>query len=438
MAKSRILLVSTPGLSHRELQATLTERGLLVVEAGSETEVVRAFEVPYPPSLVLLTQPAPPGIDLFDLAARLRRRDRRLPIVLLAREGGERAAIRALRAGVKDYFPHPYGVSEVVERILSCLTDSRSTGCTGGKSEAARAGAGPVWHTLGDYLDKLAVVDSNVLITGETGTGKEVAAEYIHRGGRRRDRPLVCINCAALPDALLESELFGYAKGAFTGAQHDHPGKLRLADGGTVLLDEIGDMSPYAQAKVLRLIEDRQVWPLGGRRALPVDVRIIAATNRVLEAMVAGGEFRRDLYYRLNVGRVRIPPLRDRKEEIPRLFEHFLREQCTARSQPLPEVEADVLECLLRYDWPGNIRELKNLAEVLFIDPPEKRILVGDLPPPIGNIPGATPPLLGERERLLAALEGNDWNKTKAAATLGWSRMTLYRKLKLYAIRRDP
>ena len=175
------------------------------------------------------------------------------------------------------------------------------------------------------YLRKVAMTDSHVLITGETGTGKELAAQYIHRHSARRAKPLVTINCAALPDGLLESELFGYERGAFTGATSSYSGKLKLADGGTVLFDEIGDMSFYAQAKILRVIETKEVYPLGGRRSVPLDIRIIAATNRDLEQRVATNEFRQDLYFRLNVARVHLPPLRERKEDIPLLTDHFVQ-----------------------------------------------------------------------------------------------------------------
>ena len=174
------------------------------------------------------------------------------------------------------------------------------------------------------YLRKVAMTDSHVLITGETGTGKELAAQYIHGHSSRRAKPLVTINCAALPDGLLESELFGYERGAFTGAISSYAGKLKLADGGTVLFDEIGDMSPYAQAKILRVIETKEIYPLGGRRSVPLDIRIMAATNRDLDQRMASNEFRQDLYYRLNVARVRLPPLRERKDDIQLLIDHYV------------------------------------------------------------------------------------------------------------------
>jgi len=284
-------------------------------------------------------------------------------------------------------------------------------------------------------MRKVALTDAHVLVTGETGTGKELAAQYIHDQSARRTRPLMAINCAALPDGLLESELFGYERGAFTGAASSYPGKLRLADHGTVLFDEIGDMSLYAQAKILRVIETKQVYPLGGHRSIPVDIRIIAATNRELEVQMRRGEFRQDLYYRLNVARINLPPLRDRKGDIPLLISYFVQ-KCSERTGiRVAGFSDEALEALARYDWLGNVRELINLVERIFIDPPVGTIEVADLPDFV-----TTPQRLkhdtvpDEREILLHALSKTNWNKSKAAEQLHWSRMTLYRKLVKYRL----
>jgi transcriptional regulator with PAS, ATPase and Fis domain len=284
-------------------------------------------------------------------------------------------------------------------------------------------------------MRKVALSDAHVLVTGETGTGKELAAQYIHDQSARRGKPLMAINCAALPDGLLESELFGYERGAFTGAGSSYPGKLRLADHGTVLFDEIGDMSLYAQAKILRVIETKQVYPLGGHRSIPVDVRIIAATNRQLEVQMRQGEFRQDLYYRLNVVRINLPPLRDRKADIPLLIDYFVQ-KCSERTGiRIAGFSDEALEVLSRYDWLGNIRELMNLVERIFIDPPVEKIGVADLPDFVRTPQTAkqdTAP--DEREILLHALSKTNWNKSKAAEQLHWSRMTLYRKLVKYRL----
>ncbi|MBW2121697.1 MAG: sigma-54-dependent Fis family transcriptional regulator, partial [Deltaproteobacteria bacterium] len=289
------------------------------------------------------------------------------------------------------------------------------------------------------YLLKVAATDSTVLITGETGTGKELAAEMIHKKSPRHKKPFVCINCAALPDTLLESELFGFERGAFTGALASKQGKFELARGGTVLLDEIGDMSHYAQAKLLRAIEKKEVSHLGGKQDIPVDVRVIAATNQDPEQMVAQGKFRKDLYYRLNVARIHLPPLHDQKEDILCLLNHYMAEMNRRFRRRVEGFTEEALASLLHYDWPGNVRELKNLLEATFINLPSRRITFLDLPEPfrrrlkeVRNIPQA------ERNRLLSALFATNWNKSKAAQKLSWSRMTLYRKMAKYHIVTKP
>src|SRR5215813_1705252 len=285
------------------------------------------------------------------------------------------------------------------------------------------------------YLRKVAQTDSHVLITGETGTGKELAAQYIHHHSARRAKPLVTINCAALPDGLLESELFGYERGAFTGATSSYFGKLKLADGGTVLFDEIGDMSPYAQAKILRVIETREVYPLGGRRSVPLDIRIIAATNRDLDQRMASNEFRQDLYFRLNVARVRLPPLRERKDDIQLLIDHYEEKFAGQFGRGIEGFRDEAMERLLSHDWPGNIRELMNLIERIFIDPPGEEIGIADLPQTMrGALLPRQDTVPPERELLLYTLSQTNWNKSKAAERLHWSRMTLYRKIAKYQI----
>ena len=291
-----------------------------------------------------------------------------------------------------------------------------------------------IWK-LKTYLRKVAMTDSHVLITGETGTGKELAAEYIHQHSTRRAKPLVTINCAALPDGLLESELFGYERGAFTGALSAYAGKLKHADGGTVLFDEIGEMSPYAQAKILRVIESKEVYPLGGRRSIPVNIRIMAATNRDLDREMANAGFRQDLYFRLNVARIKLPPLRQRKEDIPLLIDHFAQKFGAEFGRQIEGFTEEALELLKTSDWPGNIRELMNLIERIFIDPPAGKINVGDLPDSM-QFPKPSPynAIHEERELLLSALSQTNWNKSQAAERLHWSRMTLYRKMAKYHI----
>jgi transcriptional regulator with PAS, ATPase and Fis domain len=289
------------------------------------------------------------------------------------------------------------------------------------------------------YIRKVAQSDANVLITGETGTGKERVAASIHAESRRRSQPFVSINCAAIPDSLFESELFGFNRGAFTGAQEAQLGKLRSAQGGTFLFDEIGEMNLGAQAKVLRVLENREVFPLGAPRVAAVDLRFIAASNVDLEPLVSQNRFRRDLYYRLNVARLQLLPLREHKEDIPELIGHYVKEFNQRYNFQVEKPTQEVLDRLMDYDWPGNVRELRNLVEVVFIDPPKGSIALSDLPPPFRRLfGGQLRAVIPERERLMSALYQTNWNKTKAAAQLKWSRMNLYRKLSKYHIVQPP
>jgi transcriptional regulator with PAS, ATPase and Fis domain len=284
-------------------------------------------------------------------------------------------------------------------------------------------------------LLKVAPTQSTVLITGETGTGKELAAELIHRNSSRHKKPFVCINCAALPENLVESELFGYERGAFTGAIASKQGKFEQAEGGTVFLDEIGDMSPYAQAKILRAIEIKEVYRLGGKGSISLNVRVIAATNQDIERLVAQEKFRKDLYYRFNVAMVHLPPLRDRKEDIPPLLGHYIRELNQRFGREVEGFTQEAMESLLHYDWPGNIRELKNLLEATFINLPSRKIAFMDLPKQFQRRLQETEGLpKSERDQVLSALFATKWNKSKAAQKLHWSRMTLYRKMAKYHI----
>jgi DNA-binding NtrC family response regulator len=290
-------------------------------------------------------------------------------------------------------------------------------------------GMSPQLAKLRVWLDKVAASDASVLITGETGTGKECVARYLHEHSPRAGRPMVSINCSALPEGLIENELFGHERGAFTGAFQSERGRLREAAGGTLFLDEIGDMPQAAQAKILRVLEDREVRPVGGRRSEVIDVRVIAATNVAPMELVSRSRLRSDLFYRLNVVELHLPPLRDRKEDIVCLFNHFMRTRLPPGA-PMPLLSSAGVQRMIAHDWPGNVREVRNLVERLLIDLPAGEI-------PVEALPGVCS--LGssdatERERLITALVATRWNKRKAASALHWSRMTLYRKLAKYDI----
>jgi DNA-binding NtrC family response regulator len=278
-------------------------------------------------------------------------------------------------------------------------------------------------------LPRLAAADCSVLITGETGTGKECVAQALHALSPRRAGPQVAINCAALPDSLLDSELFGYERGAFTGANSAYPGKVTLAQGGTLFLDEIGDMPLAAQAKLLRVLETHEVFPIGALRSRRVDFRIVAATHGRLEQAVRSGRFRADLYYRLNVAHVALLPLRERPEDVAMLFDHFAAQLAVRSRTSRLRLTPQALERLRRHDWPGNARELRNLVEAASIVCEGEALLPADLPlPPTAEACSVEP------TRILDALERCEWNRSKAAALLHWSRMTLYRKMKHWHI----
>jgi transcriptional regulator with PAS, ATPase and Fis domain len=287
---------------------------------------------------------------------------------------------------------------------------------------------------LKNSLKKIAATDCTVLITGETGTGKELVARLVHNWSPRSEKPCVIINCAAIPDTLLESEVFGYEKGAFTGAYSSREGAIKAANQGTLFFDEIGEMSPYAQAKILRTIENKEVCPVGGRKNLPVNVRFIAATNQDLEQLMKEGKFRSDLYFRLNVARVQLPPLRERKGDIVLLLNYFRKKLNRQFGKKIEGFTEEAIAALIDHDWPGNVRELKNLLEATFINA-DGQIGLEDFPSFFRGQAGDSENLSQEeRSLLLAALSHNNWNKSKAAEQLRWSRMTLYRKLKKYNI----
>jgi two-component system response regulator HydG/two-component system response regulator AtoC len=283
-------------------------------------------------------------------------------------------------------------------------------------------------------LRAAAAADSSVLITGETGTGKELAAQVIHNASARKKKSLVSVNCAAIPESLLESELFGYEKGAFTGAQWANAGVLERADGGTLFLDEVGELSLAAQAKILRVIESKEFSRLGSREVLRVNMRFVAATNQNLEELAKQGKFRWDLIFRLNVVRIHLPALRERKEDLPALISHYLHGLNVQFGRQVRGISRQSNDRLLAYDWPGNVRELKNLLEACFVEADPTSDLL-DLPTQC-NLALDTSRLPEERDRLLKALLATEWNKSEAARQLRWSRMTLYRKMAKFQLHR--
>lgn len=381
------------------------------------------------PEVVLVVACTADSVAEIECVRRLHHEFAQPRYVFLAAASNEDIAIRAFHAGASRYIREPWTQEEVGAAIGELLPQPykadcalRGSDCLVGRSEAMRQ--------LRQQLALVAPVPSNVLICGETGTGKEVVAEVIHRNSDRADKPFICLNTAAIPEALVESELFGHERGAFTGAATAHEGKLAAANGGTAFLDEIGDVSLPVQAKLLRAIENKEIYRVGGTRSLRLDVRILAATHRNLEQAVAAGTFRRDLYYRLNVVRVELPALRERSDDVPLLVAHYIRHFNRDLRRSIRGLSSRAIETLRTYHWPGNIRELRNVVEAMMVNLSPETTGIVDLPPAvlrqITSAAGAPP---SERERLLQALAATNWNKSKAASHLHCSRMTLYRKM---------
>ncbi|NNG00320.1 MAG: sigma-54-dependent Fis family transcriptional regulator [Desulfobacteraceae bacterium] len=372
----------------------------------------------------------------------IRKTSESLPTILVTAHSSEAIAIAALRAGADDYFKKPFTDRELLSscrRVMQIkILDGVDTSiCDLSPENAAgrMVGESPSMCEVKSYIAKVAKSDSTVLITGETGTGKELAAELVHHHSIRSNRPMVSINCAALPENLVESELFGYERGAFTGAAEKRLGKFALANESTILLDEIGDMTPHIQAKILHAIEQKVVYPLGCNRGTPLDVRVVAATNREPEELISENRFRSDLYYRLNIARIRLPALRERKEDIPALVKHGIAKLNQRFHKQVKGLSPEALESLGSYDWPGNVRELLNILESTFISQPGDHITYADLPAYFrNNLAIMEGPTATERRAIISALTQTNWNKSRAAQKLNWSRMTLYRKMTQFKI----
>jgi DNA-binding NtrC family response regulator len=431
---STVLLVAPDDPTRQAVQALATESSVQMAESSSSA-LSRFFEHKHP-VLVLIGPNIPRPWDALRLVRVVRQWSPRVPVAIVTSKGTEEFAVAALRAGVNDYFKTPLLIDDFIRGVRRLLTDSDKSDAvdpapvTETPFQAEHLiGTSRAASSIRASIQRLATTDSNALITGETGTGKELAARLIHAGSRRSGRAFVSINCAAIPEMLVESELFGYERGAFTGAATSNVGRVLAAHRGTAFFDEIGDLSPTAQAKVLRLVEEKEVNRLGTTRHVQADVRIVTATNRNLEALVTEGGFRNDLYFRLNVARLRLPALRERREDIPLLLAHYLRVIGQRLRRNVEAFTSGAVEVLTRYDWPGNIREVKNLVERLIINASSRVIDVADLPEEVLHGACETEDSSSDRTRLLSALSSAHGNKSAAARALGWSRMTLYRKL---------
>lgn len=400
---------------------------------------------------VVLTDVRMPGTTGLKLCQQLTQIRPDIPVIVMTAFGTLETAVAAMRAGAYDFITKPIEMdllSITLHRAVDHRRLTEQVRLLEASQEAAEAfgevlGQSPAMKALYDQLSQVAASDAAVLITGESGTGKELVARSIHAGSRRAKKPFVAINCAALTETLLESELFGHVKGAFTDARGERLGLFLEAHGGTLLLDEMGEMPVSMQAKLLRTLEERKVRPVGSDKETPFDVRVLTATNRDLETAVADGRFREDLYYRINVIGIELPPLRSRGSDILRLAEHFRGLYAKSDNKPVAGIAEGVAEKLLAYSWPGNVRELRNVIERAVALTRYDKITIEDLPEKIRNFKGGTVFIGGldpselvsmeeiERRYITHVLEAVGGNQTQAARILGMDRKTIYRKTKL-------
>ncbi|MCJ2164930.1 MULTISPECIES: sigma-54 dependent transcriptional regulator [unclassified Pseudodesulfovibrio] len=461
MIEDRIALIVDDEPGHRMMvRAVLEEDRWTVLEAdsGERALTVLAEEAEsgtYPD--VAMVDMKMPGMDGMQLLKELQIRRPSMPVVLLTAFGSVGSAVDAMKRGAFDYLTKPADNDELTAVLGKAyeyhkLLDENARLRAEVGSEPDFIGTSPGIERVRDLIGQAGPSEATVLILGPSGTGKELVAEGLHRASNRADRPLIKVNCAALPDDLLESELFGYEKGAFTGAVKDKPGRFQLADGGTLFLDEIGEMPGALQAKLLRVLQEKTIEPLGSVKTIQVDTRIIAATNRNLKREVEAGRFREDLYYRLAVLEIRIPPLNERKEDLPLLVSFLLRRLGNKNSKIIRTVTPAFLDALSGYDWPGNVRELENVLERALILSRSDALGTDLLPPQISGAredgimmdmvhivpPQSSPANLEEAEKqaIIQALEENGNHRERTADALGISRRTLQYKLKKYGLTR--
>jgi two-component system nitrogen regulation response regulator NtrX len=449
----RVLVVDDERGVREALRQLLEYEGLEVRLASSGAEALEAYGE-FHPHLVLLDVKMA-GMDGLEVLSRLKRADPKAQVVMISGHGTIRTAVEATQRGAYDFLEKPLDT----DRILVTLKRAFAHLDLESENERLREAAGRPYEIVGqsaairDLLQRIAKVapsNARVLIVGENGSGKELVARAIHAGSPRAGKPFVEVNCAAIPSELIESELFGHMKGSFTGAFADRAGKFEQADGGTLFLDEVGDMSPATQAKVLRALQEGVVTRIGASKSIQVDVRVIAATNKNLEEEIAAGRFREDLYYRLNVVPIRVPPLRERREDIPLLVEHFVAELTRSGGAPRKRFAPEALQALSARDWPGNVRELRNAVERLLILASGETITEADVIALVGGPTG--PPLVSllqaptfeafkdeaERAFLAAKLAENDWNVSETARKLAMPRSNLYKKIERYGLVRRP
>lgn len=448
-----ILIVDDEKSIRDSLTGILQDEGFLPTSVASgEAAIEKTSDEK--PDLILLDIWMP-GIDGMETLTRIRDIYPDQLVVMMSGHSTIETAVRATKLGAYDFIEKPLSI----EKVLLCIQNAVKVSQLVEENRELKAKIGKEYEMIGDSKPirelkaqiKIAAPTSGwVLITGENGTGKELVARAIHHNSNRQDKPFVEVNCAAIPEELIESELFGHEKGSFTGATTQRRGKFDQAHKGTLFLDEIGDMSLKTQAKVLRILQEHKFERVGGNKTIEVDVRVIAATNKDLEKEIAGGNFREDLYYRLNVIPFHVPPLRERKSDIPQLAGHFLEHFCSKESRETKTLDTDAIQAIIDYPWPGNVRELKNLIERLVIMSPGSTITRKQLPQAIcdkrlSSVKEQSSASLTadtfrmakeefEKEFLIQKLEENDWNISRTAEVIEIERSNLHRKIKAYGI----
>jgi DNA-binding NtrC family response regulator len=444
----RILVVDDEPAQRELVAGFLRKHGFDVVEAGGGREAVARFK--QEAFDLVLTDQRMPDLSGLELLEAVRSTSPETAVVIVTAYGNIETAVSAVKAGAADYLTKPLNLDDLLHRVHQVRERQRLV-AENRELREALAERHRVDGIIGDsgrmqevlsLVRRVAPSDATVLIRGESGTGKELIARALHYASPRAAGPLVKVNCAALAESLLEAELFGHEKGAFTGAVASRKGRFELADGGSIFLDEIGDLPPHLQVKLLRVLQEREFERVGSSRPIKVDVRLLAATHRNLEALVREGRFREDLYYRINVVTIALPPLRERREDLPPLIEHFLRVFAGKNGKTVRGLTREAREALLRYDYPGNIRELENVMERAVVLTRDDVIGVEDLPLALE----APAPASGEDAGLIAAVEGlerrmirealakADGTQTRAAGLLGISERVLRYKLKKYGL----
>jgi DNA-binding NtrC family response regulator len=449
MEVAKILVVDDEPSILKLLREALTQWGYHVACVGTGAEALEAIRTElFDAAITDIRMPEMTGLDLL---REIKRHDDSIEVVVMTGYPTIASAVEALKEGAYDYLSKPLILDEL-RHLMARVTERRFLK---GEVQSLRArlgeeltvnelvGNAQPMQRVKEIIGKVATTDSPVLIEGESGTGKELVAAAIHRLSTRNKGPFIPVNCSAIPEDLLESEFFGHVRGAFSGAVSDALGLFRGANEGTIFLDEIAELSPGLQVKLLRVLQEMQVRPVGSTKAHPVDVRVIAATNRDLDRSIADGRFRQDLYYRLNVVRVSLPPLRARREDIPVLVNHFLRRYNRRFRRDVKGITPDALATLSGYDFPGNVRELENVVERAFAMGAREQITLADLPvlgtgagsPVSAPQSGSVPRLADvEKDLILRALAFYKDDKEAAASALGISRRTIYRRLKEYGM----